>query len=148
MLSASQMVFSLGAVAGGFLMAAWGGFADRRHTILLATAFYGGMMLGTGLASVFPLYLLCNGLIGIALPCYNTPVTVLFQERTDPQMLGRIFGLLQVTNACALPLGILIFGPLADVLPVGVLLAVNGLAVMLFALYALLGRFFREDSRL
>lgn len=139
-LTVSQMVFSLGAVAGGLIIAAWQGFKNRRHTILLSTAFYGTMMIGMGASPAFLLFLLFNGLIGISMPCYNTPVTVLFQEKVEPSMQGRVFSLLQIANACALPLGTIIFGPLADFFPVQKLLIYTGAAVVLYAAIS----FYRE----
>lgn len=132
-LTVSQMVFSLGAVLGGLIISAWGGFANRRHTIILATILYGAMMAGMGLAPTYGIYLVFNGLIGISMPCYNTPVTVLFQEKVEPSMQGRVFSILQIANACALPLGTVIFGPLADMFPVQRLLSFGGAAVVLFA---------------
>lgn len=52
-LTASEMTFSVGAAAGGILIAAWGGF--RNHTTALACALYGLLMIGLGSLR----YLLC-----------------------------------------------------------------------------------------
>lgn len=130
-LSITQMTFSLGAVLGGVLIASWGGFKNRQYTILLATLGYGVMMIAMGAAPVFILFLLFNGLIGITMPCFNAPVTVYLQEQVEPQMHGRIFSVLQIANACSLPLGTLIFGPLADQVSIQLLLIVTGSLVVL-----------------
>lgn len=130
-LTASEMTFSLGMVAGGVLIAAWGGFRSRIHTTLAAGLLYGALMIGLGAAPVFWAYLACNLLIGVTSPCYNAPITVLIQERVAPEMHGRVFSLMQIASSCALPLGMVFFGPLADWVSVQALLIGCGTAVML-----------------
>lgn len=132
-LSASEMVFSLGAVAGGVLIAIWGGFDKRLHTIIFATIFYGILMICLGLAPNFVIYLIFNFLIGISMPCFNAPVNVLIQENIHASMHGRVFSIMQIANACSLPLGTIIFGPLADVISVNTILVYAGIAVVIVA---------------
>ncbi|MGI6199916.1 MAG: MFS transporter [Christensenellales bacterium] len=129
-LTASEMTFSLGMVVGGLLIAAWGGFKSRIRTTLAAGLLYGALMIGLGAAPVFWAYLVCNLLIGITSPCYNAPITVLIQERVAPEMHGRVFSLMQIASSCALPLGMVFFGPLADLAPVQAILIGCGAAVM------------------
>lgn len=132
-LTISEMSFSLGGILGGILIAYWGGFKNRRHTIILATLCYGMMMVGIGLSPMYMVYLIFNFLIGITMPCYNAPLTVALQERTDKQMHGRVFSMVQVANACALPFGTLIFGPLADRISIQLILCISGSAVVTLA---------------
>ncbi|MBC6975265.1 MFS transporter [Bacillus sp. Xin] len=134
-LTASEMTFSAGAAVGGILIAAWGGFRNRMHTTALACALYGLIMVGLGIAPKFVVYLLFNFLIGITMPCFNTPITVLLQEEVEPSMHGRVFSLVQISNSCALPLGMIIFGPLADIVQVESLLIYAGTFVLLCAFY-------------
>lgn len=134
-LTASEMTFSAGAAVGGILIAAWGGFRNRMHTTALACALYGLLMVGLGIAPIFVVYLLFNFLIGITMPCFNTPITVLLQEEVEPSMHGRVFSLVQISNSCALPLGMIIFGPLADIVQVESLLIYAGTFVLLCAFY-------------
>ena len=129
-LAASEMTYSLGMVAGGVLITLWGGASRRLRVILAAGAAYGALMLGLGLAPVFWLYLLCNALIGVTTPCYNTPITVALQERVPAELQGRVFGFLHIATSCALPLGMALFGPLADRFAVEHLLVVCGCAVL------------------
>lgn len=128
-LTASEMTYSLGMVLGGILITWWGGFKNRIHTILFAGAVYGAIMLGLGLAPVFLLYLILNVLIGVISPCYNTPLTVLLQEKVAASMQGRIFSLMQISTSCAFPLGMIFFGPLADFVSIKLLLVICGILV-------------------
>ncbi len=133
-LTASEMTYSLGMVLGGALIAAWGGFRQKTATILFAGTFYGLIMVGLGCAPIFPFYLFCNTLIGVTAPCYNAPITVIIQQTVPPALHGRIFSLMQIATACALPLGMAFFGPLADSLRVQTLLLSAGIAVALLSL--------------
>lgn len=133
-LSLSEMTFSAGAVIGGILIASWGGFSNRIYTTILAACFYGLIMIGLGLAPIFLIYLFLNFLIGITMPIYNSPLNVLIQEKVEPYMHGRIFSFMQIATAGALPLGMVIFGPLADIVSIQSLLITCGLATIITAL--------------
>lgn len=135
-LTASEMTYSLGMVLGGVLIAAWGGFSKRIYTTLLAGALYGSIMIAFGFAPVFFAYLVLNTLIGMTSPCYQTPITVTIQERVPSEMQGRVFSLMQGATSCALPLGMLVFGSLADKIRVQFLFIFAGVLVLLASLAA------------
>lgn len=130
-LAINEMAFSSGAIVGGIAIAMWGGFNSRLRTTLLAGGAYGFCMIALGCAPVFAIYLAFNFLIGITMPCFNAPITALLQEKVDPAMHGRIFSLVQVANCCALPLGMVLFGPLADHFRIEHLLVMAGILVLL-----------------
>ena len=144
-LTASEMTYSLGMVIGGVLITTWGGFKKKIHTTLLAGALYGMIMMALGLAPYFLLYLLLNMLIGITSPCYNAPITVSIQEKVDPSMHGRIFSLMQISTSCALPLGMVIFGPIADYIAIQWLLLGAGCIVFLLSLYIYFSHYFEVN---
>lgn len=129
-LTASEMTYSFGMIMGGLLITSWGGFKKKLNTTMLAGAFYGALMIGLGTAPLFLIYLVCNALIGITAPCYNAPITVTIQEKVIPEMHGRIFSFMQIATSCALPLGMVLFGPLADIFSVQSLLLVSGAVVV------------------
>lgn len=143
-LSVGQMTYSLGMVIGGILIASWGGFHKKINTTISAGAFYGLMMAGMALSPVFIVYLICNTLIGITSPCYNAPITVTIQEQVAPHMQGRIFSFMQISTSCALPLGMLLFGPLADVLPIQSLFLLSGIAVVVISVFVSVTSYFKE----
>ncbi len=129
------MTYSLGMILGGILISYWGGFKKRIHTTILATLLYGTLMIAFGLTHIFIIYLIINTLIGITAPCYSTPLTVLIQENVEEDMLGRIFSFMQIAGSSAFPLGMILFGPLADIVPIQVLLLVCGTLVVVIAIY-------------
>ncbi len=64
------------------------------------------------------------------MPLFNTPATVLLQEKVDEDFLGRVFGVMGMISSIMMPLGMLIFGPLADIVKIEWLLI--GTGVLLF----------------
>lgn len=129
-LTASEMTYSIGSVLGGILITSWGGFKKRLKTTVLAGWLYGVLMAGLGMAPAFLIYLACNMMIGITSPCYNSPITVSIQEQVPASMQGRVFSFMQISTSCALPLGMMVFGPLADAVRIQTLLIGGGVAVM------------------
>lgn len=130
-LTASEMTYSIGSVLGGILITSWGGFKKRLKTTVLAGWLYGVLMAGLGMAPAFLIYLACNMMIGITSPCYNSPITVSIQEQVPASMQGRVFSFMQISTSCALPLGMMVFGPLADAVRIQTLLIGGGVAVMI-----------------
>jgi DHA3 family macrolide efflux protein-like MFS transporter len=90
-----------------------------------------------GLAPSFWLYLAFMGLFGIALPLYNTPSAVLLQEHVEQDYMGRVFSILSMLSTSLMPLGMLIFGPLADALRIEWILLGTGILMLATGLLAL-----------
>ncbi len=76
------------------------------------------------------------------MPIFNTPTTVMLQEKVDKNYLGRIFGVFGMISTSMMPVGMLIFGPLADVVKVEWLLIGTGLLMLLLTV------FFTRNKRL
>lgn len=130
-LTANEVAFFVGMVLGGMLMTAWGGFQNRFRTIGTACVLLGVMFAGLGVAGNFYLYLVIMFLCGIPLPMFNVPSVTLLQEAIEPDMLGRVFGVNQIINSAAMPAGMLIFGPLAEVVSIELLLVISGVLMAL-----------------
>lgn len=83
-----------------------------------------------GMTPVFPVYLLLMFLYGIALTVVQTTVTTLLQECADFSFQGRIFGLLSSMYSGFLPLGMAVFGPLSDQVPLQWIMIVSGIVLI------------------
>ena len=130
----NEVLFSLGSVIGGILIAAWGGFRNRIHTIVLAGAVFGVMTVLMGVLPGFVVYLVLVFLTGISMPFFNSPSIVLLQEKVEPEMQGRVFSFVQIVGSAALPLGMVVFGPLADLVGrVQILLIVTGIGILILS---------------
>lgn len=130
-LTAIEITFSLGMMGGGMLMASWGGFRNRVHTMACASILIGAFTFFLGVIPFFWLYLLFMGLSGVTIPLFNTPATVIFQEKVEPDFLGRVFGVLGMISSTMMPLGMLLFGPLADMVRIEWLLIGTGVLILI-----------------
>ncbi len=59
-------------------------------------------------------------LTGIAIMVVNIPMQVHMQKTTDPNYLGRVFGLLETIATAIAPLGMIVYGLLLDMLPTSI----------------------------
>lgn len=125
-LTAIEIVFSLGMMAGGMLIAVWGGFKNRVRTMVLSTILMALCTLALGLAPFFWLYLIFMGFFGVAMPLFNTPSMVMLQEQVEESFMGRVFGVMTMLSTSLMPLGMLVFGPLADMVRIEWMLLVTG----------------------
>lgn len=142
-LTANEITFFVGSIIGGALMTAWGGFKNHFRTIGFACVIWGLLFAGLGLAREFTLYLFIMFLCGLPMPMFNAPVMTLLQERVEPDMQGRIFGVMGLISNTMMPLGMVLFGPLADVVSVELLLVVSSVLLVIpgLAIY-----FTRDDE--
>ncbi|ASJ56988.1 MFS transporter [Brevibacillus formosus] len=137
-LTAIEIAFSVGMMAGGGMIASWGGFTNRVHTMTFASFIMGACTLALGIIPNFWIYLVFMALFGVAMPIFNTPTMVLVQEKVNENYLGRIFGVFGMISTSMMPMGMLIFGPIADVVKIEWLLVATGLFILILAM--LLGK--------
>ena len=133
-LSAIEITFSVGMMAGGILIGTWGGFKNRIYTMALSCVLCGILSAGLGLAPYFWLYLVIMGLIGLALPLYNAPSMVLLQTTVEPAFMGRVIAFFTMVSSTMMPLGMVLFGPVADIVSIDTLLIVTGSLATLLAI--------------
>ena len=130
-LTAIEVAFSSGMICGGLMMASWGGFKNRVHSMTLACLVFGICTFALGVMPVFWLYLAIMAVAGVAMPLFNVPATVLLQEKVEADYLGRVFGIMGMLASVAMPVGMLLFGPLADIVRVEWMLLGTGVVVFI-----------------
>jgi len=136
-LTAIEVTFSAGMMLGGLIMAAWGGFRNKIHTMVLACLIVGLATAALGIVPNFWIYLLFMVLSGVVMPFFNTPFTVLLQQRIEGDYLGRVFGVFGMISSSMMPLGMLIFGPVSDFIAIEWLLIGTGLLMFLQSFFLL-----------
>lgn len=129
-----EVIGFIGMTAGGVLIGWWGGFQNRVKTLVVGMVAFGALAVGMGAIDHFIVYLALMAVYGVALTMVQTASTTLLQENAAPEMQGRMFGLFGAMYAGFLPLGMVVFGPLADVVSMRVLMIASG--VLLLALAA------------
>lgn len=133
-LTAIEIAFSVGMMLGGLVMAYWKGFNNKVYTMIFANIVMGLCTIGVGLTAYFPLYLFFMLSFGVAMPFFNTPSMVMIQTKVEPDFMGRVFGILNMISSSMMPLGMLIFGPAADVMPIEVMLLITGVLILVLSL--------------
>ena len=134
-LTALELVGFAGMALGGVLMGVWGGFKSRIKTFALGLFVLSLMTIGMGISPYFILYLVLMFVYSIALTMIQTATTTIIQEKADSSMQGRVFGLMGAMYSGFLPVGMAIFGPLADVMPLQWIIVGSGIALVLVTVY-------------
>ncbi len=144
-LTVNETVGFAGSLLAGFILGATGGFKNRNFTLILGIMFYGIASLLIGFTSTFWLFATLMFFIGMTIPAIQTSVFTLIQEKVNPSMMGRVFSLLNIIFSGFLPLGMVIFGPLADVVRIQTIVIWCAVLTILLAISLTLSRdFYRE----
>ena len=146
-LSAIEIAFSIGMMIGGIVIASWGGFKNKTHTMTISAFGFGIGTILLGIVPVFWIYLIVMAIVGVVMPMFNTPATVLLQEKVEPDYLGRVFGVLTMISTSVMPLGMLIFGPLADIVAIEWLLIGTGVLLFLLGFFLLGSKVLMEAGK-
>jgi DHA3 family macrolide efflux protein-like MFS transporter len=76
--------------------------------------------------------------MGIAVPSFYTSAMTMLQETVEPELQGRVFGFVGIVMALAMPVGMAVLGPLADIIPIETLFIYSGIAMIIAASLAVL----------
>ena len=134
-LTAVELVGFAGMALGGVLMGIWGGFKSRIKTFAAGLLMLSIMTIGMGVSPYFILYLVMMFVYSIALTMIQAATTTIIQEQTESSMQGRVFGLMGAMYSGFLPVGMAIFGPLADTLPLQWIMVGSGIALVFVTVY-------------
>jgi len=112
--------------------------SNFRKSVLIVSGF---IILGINYALLFipvafPIYPLYSAAIfsfgmGIAVPLVSTPTATYLMEVTPKEMLGRVGSLFNMVCTCAIPVGSLIAGSVAEFIPVHMLYLILGGLLMI-----------------
>jgi len=133
-LSLIEIVFSSGALAGGIIIGLWGGFKNRIYTMALSCALCGLLSAGLGIIPSFWIYLIIMALVGISMPLFNAPAMALLQTKVDSSFMGRVISVFTMVSSTMMPVGMVIFGPLADKISINIILIFTGIGVTLLSI--------------
>ena len=129
-LTAVELAGFAGMTAGGLLAACRGQSRKKARTLRNSLTVFGIMAILMAVSCRFLPYLILMAVYGVALTSVQTALTTLLQEKTEAFMQGRIFGLFSSMYSGFLPLGMAVFGPLADHIPLRVLMILSGAALI------------------
>ena len=127
-LGAINSAFGLGMTWGGLALSAWGGFQRRILTSVMGLIVLGLGTFAVGLAppSAFWLGLAGMFVAGAMNPMVQGPLFAIIQAKVAPDMQGRVLSLLGSMAAAMIPVGMIIAGPVADLLGVRIWYLIGG----------------------
>lgn len=130
-----EITWTVGSLIGGVYIAAKGEFKDKVQAISISFIGFGIAFALLGLSWIYWIFAAIMLVAGFFMPMMSTATTVLIQETVENEMLGRVFSLLQIISASAMPLAIILFGPLADVISVQTILVITGIILAIVGIH-------------
>jgi DHA3 family macrolide efflux protein-like MFS transporter len=126
MLTALEISFGVGMLIGGVLVAVLASKLDRLSAMISSSILFGLLAIGMGFTTNLFVFYGLFFIVGVAVPAFSTSAMTLLQETVEPERQGRVFGFVGIVMAVAMPLGMAVLGPLADIFPVEALLIITG----------------------
>jgi len=146
-LVAIELAFFIGMSLGGVLIGAWGGFKNKCYTISVAAFISGLTSIGLGLMENFAMYLGCMAMAGLTMPSLNAPLMTVMQIRVDAEFMGRVFSVLSMLGSIAMPVGMMVWGPLADVVEIDWLMIASGIGIIAISAFIISSKVLREAGK-
>jgi DHA3 family macrolide efflux protein-like MFS transporter len=146
-LTAIEITFSIGMMAGGVMMAAWGGFKNRNHSMAFSGFVVGVCTLALGIVPDFWIYIMFMCIFGMVVPIFNTTSLVLIQEKVEGDFLGRVFSIMSMIGSITMPVGMLVFGPLSDRIKIEYLLIGTGLYMFVHSFFIMKNKILLEAGK-
>lgn len=137
-LSVLQLVFGVGGVVGGSLLASWGGFERRVYTVITGFAFMGAATLLIGVAPANLQWLpgMAMFFVGAAAAMINGAIMAILQSQVAADYQGRLFTLLASIAGAITPISLLLAAPVAELLGIRFWYIAGGASCLLVAAVA------------
>jgi MFS transporter, DHA3 family, macrolide efflux protein len=145
-LATLQAASSAGVIGGGLLLSLWGGFKRRIHTTIVGLYGIGIGVLLVGLtpATLLPLAIAATALTGLMMALTNGPLLAILQATVAPEMQGRVFMLVNSAAGLMAPVGLLLAGPVAEVVGVRFWFLTGGIVTIFAGIVASLSPVLRS----
>ena len=130
----------IGAVLGGLLLTAWGGFKRKILTTQMGIFGLGLGVLAIGFAPPWGYFIALAGMfiVGVMGPLTNGPLFAIIQAKVEPQMQGRVFTLTQSAASAMTPIGLVLATPLTEWLGLQAWFVLGGLTCIIMSLSSML----------
>jgi DHA3 family macrolide efflux protein-like MFS transporter len=125
-LTVAEILFSIGMALGGILLATFASKANKISLIIGTSVGFGVLSMAMGFSPNLWIFYAFFFVIGLVVPSFFTSAMTILQETVEPERQGRVFGFVGIVISVAMPIGMSVLGPLADVFPVESLLVASG----------------------
>ncbi|WP_405099605.1 MFS transporter [Oceanobacillus sp. FSL H7-0719] len=127
-----EIIFAAGLIAGGALLGVLGDRLDKIKTMAAGMLLMGVALFISGIvsSSLFIVFSVMAGLIGLSGPLFSAPFYALIQTEIQPHLLGRVFSFVTSLSLLATPLGYVVAGVLIEHTSVATLFSIIGILII------------------
>lgn len=125
-LTVAEILFSIGMALGGVALATFATKVNKISLIIGTSVGFGVLSMAMGFSPNIWVFYVFFFVIGLVVPSFFTSAMTILQETVEPERQGRVFGFVGIVISLAMPIGMAVLGPLADVFPVESLLVAAG----------------------
>jgi DHA3 family macrolide efflux protein-like MFS transporter len=128
--------YATGAVLGGMILGAWGGFKRKVVTAQIGLILMGlaTMIIGLLSSNLFWIGLAANTALGLLLPIINGSYGATLQTSITPEMQGRVFAFILSAASFVSPIALMIAGPFADAFGIQLWFLIAGISCTLMGI--------------
>ena len=130
-LTVAEVLFGIGMALGGVVLATFASKVNKISLIIATSIAFGFLSIAMGVSPNLYVFYALFFVIGLIVPSFFTSAMTTLQETVEADRQGRVFGFVGIVISVAMPIGMSILGPLADVFPVENLLVASGFAMII-----------------
>ncbi|MFT9850532.1 MFS transporter [Aneurinibacillus sp. REN35] len=134
-----ESVFAIGLVVGGLVLGVLGDRFDKINTMAVGIMLMGVALFLSGLLSpsLFYVFVVCSGLVGISGPLFSAPFYAYIQTEIEIHLLGRVFSFVTSLSLLATPIGYALAGVVIELTSVATLFSMVGILIFLSGVMAI-----------
>ena len=126
--------YGLGGLVGGIFISAWGGLKRRRvYGVVVSAIVVGAVQIVFGLSPWLLLTMVCAFFIDAMTPIMNAHSQSIWQTQTPRELQGRVFSVRRLIAQFTVPISTALAGIFGGLFNPGVVVAVLGLILLVFA---------------
>ena len=131
----TEFVFAGGMLAASLVIGIWGGMKRRFLMATLAVGLMGITAFVSGILPVygFGIFLVCCFFMGGSGSFMQVPIMAYVQETTAPEKMGKVFSLMMTAFTWVMPFGLLVAGPVSEIIGVNNWFFFSGIALIINA---------------
>lgn len=133
-LTAFEMIFTLGALAGGLIVVKIHSTYKNLSVVAFSAISFSVFSTLMGLVNYYWLFVSISFLAGISVSLFHAPATSFLQTYVPQDKLGRVMSVESMLLSSTMPIGMIVFGPLADIVSVEKILVVTGIIMLLISI--------------
>lgn len=141
-LSVLEVFFGGGMLLGSFVISIWKGFKNRLVTYFVSYIMIGIGTIGLGIPIHYWLYIGFWFVVGFFIALSSPLLATIIQEKVEEEYLGRVFSVFGLIHMIAMPIGMLVFGPLSDTVDASLLILISGIGMVAISMLVFLKRDF------